>query len=130
MKMLFTNLHMFFENIGFASWTNSESVFNALYIEISTNVKRFPLGKINGTKTASFFHSRAATHHSFTFKLQFLYELTVCVFVCVCVWGWRGVGGGGIFRFRFRFVFIKVNIFGEQNAWSLWTLKSHHSFQN
>ena len=93
--MLFTNLHMFFENIGFASWTNSESVFNALYIEISTNVKRFPLGKINGTKTASFFHSRAATHHSFTFKLQFLYELTVCVFVCVCVWGWRGVGGGG-----------------------------------
>ena len=129
MKMLFTNLHMFFENIGFASWTNSESVFNALYIEISTNVKRFPLGKINGTKTASFFHSRAATHHSFTFKLQFLYELTVCVFVCVCV-GVAGVGGGGIFRFRFRFVFIKVNIFGEQNAWSLWTLKSHHSFQN
>ena len=98
---------MFFENIGFASWTNSESVFNALYIEISTNVKRFPLGKINGTKTASFFHSRAATHHSFTFKLQFLYELTVCVFVCVCV-RVGGVGGGGIFRFRFRFVFIKV----------------------
>ena len=92
--MLFTNLHMFFENIGFASWTNSESVFNALYIEISTNVKRFPLGKINGTKTASFFHSRAATHHSFTFKLQFLYELTVCVFVCVCV-RVGGVGGGG-----------------------------------
>ena len=36
--------------------------------------KKLPLDKINSTKNALFF-SLAPTHHSFTFILQFLYEL-------------------------------------------------------
>ena len=36
------------------------------------NVKKFPSDKINGTKKALFFLSRAPTHHSFTFNSQFL----------------------------------------------------------
>ena len=75
-------------------------------------LKKFPSDKINGTKNALFFLSRAPTYHSFTFNLRFLCELkhevrpskTVC----------------GIFHFRFRFVFIKVYIFVQQNAWTLW----------
>ena len=75
-------------------------------------LKKCPLEKINGTKNALFFLLRAPTHHSFTFNLQFLYELehkfrlskTVC----------------GIFHFRFCFIFIKVYIFVQENAWYLW----------
>ena len=65
----------------------------------------------NGTKNALFFLSRAQTHHSFTFHLQFLYELKhkVCLSKTVC----------GIFYFRFRFGSIKVYIFVQQNAWTL-----------
>ena len=37
--------------------------------------EQFPSGKLNGTKNALFFLSQAPTHHSFTFNLQFLYEL-------------------------------------------------------
>ena len=36
-------------------------------------LKKNPLDKINGTKTALFFLSQASTHHSFTFNLRFLY---------------------------------------------------------
>ena len=36
---------------------------------------KFPLVKIHGTKYAVFFLSLAPTHHSFTFNLQFSYEL-------------------------------------------------------
>ena len=74
-------------------------------------LKKFPSDKINGTKNALFFLSRAPTHHSFTFNLRFLYELKhkVCLSKTVC----------GIFHFRFRFVFIKVYIFVQQNAWTL-----------
>ena len=38
-------------------------------------IKTFPSNKINDTKNALFFLSRALTHHSFTFNLQFLYDL-------------------------------------------------------
>ena len=64
------------------------------------------------TKNAIFFLSRAPTHHSFTFNLQFLYELKhkVRVSKTVC----------GIFHFRFRFVFNKVYIFVEKNTWTIW----------
>ena len=60
---------------------------------------------------SSFFLLRAATHHSFTFNLEFLYELKqkVRLSKTVC----------GIFHSRFRFVFIKVYIFVQQNAWVL-----------
>ena len=57
------------------------------------------------------FLSRAPTHHSFTFNLRFLYELKhkVRLSKTMC---W-------IFHFRFRFVFIKINIFFQQNTWTL-----------
>ena len=73
-------------------------------------LKKFSSDKINGTKNALFFLSRALTHHSFTFNLRFLYELKpkVRLSKTVC----------GIFHFRFRFVFIKVYIFVQQNAWT------------
>ena len=61
-------------------------------------VKKFPLDKINSTKNALFFLSRAANSHSFAFDLRFLYELKdkglVSKLLC------------GIFPFRFRFVFL------------------------
>ena len=74
-------------------------------------LKKFPSGKINGTKNVLFFLSRAPTHHSFTFNLQFLYELKHKVRLSKTVYG--------IFHFRFCFVFIKVHIFVQQNAWTL-----------
>ena len=74
-------------------------------------LKKFPSDKINGTKNALFFLSRALTHHSFTFNLGFLNELKqkARLTKVVC----------GIFRFRFRFFFIKVYTFVQQNAWTL-----------
>ena len=73
--------------------------------------QKIPSGKINSTKNALFFLSRATTHHSFIFNLQFLYDLKlkVCLSKTVC----------RIFHFQFRFVFIKVYIFVQQNAWTL-----------
>ena len=74
-------------------------------------LKKIPLDKIDCTKNALFFLSRVPTHHSFTFNLEFLYELKhkVCLSKTVC----------GIFHFRFRFIFNKVYIFVQQNAWTL-----------
>ena len=40
----------------------------------NTNVKEYPLGKINDTKNALFL-LRALTHHSFSFNSRFLSEL-------------------------------------------------------
>ena len=57
--------------------------------------KKFPSDKINCTKNALFFLSRARTHRRFTFNLQFLYELKHMK----------------TFYFQFHFVFIKVYIF-------------------
>ena len=62
--------------------------------------KKFP--KINGTKNALFFLSRAPTHHIFIFNLRFLYELKHKVRLSKTV--------RGIFHFRFRFVIIKVTL--------------------
>ena len=74
-------------------------------------LKTFPSDKINGTKNALFFLSRAPTNHSFTVNLQFLYELKhkVGLSKTVCE----------AFHFRFRFVFIKVYTFVKQSAWTL-----------
>ena len=74
-------------------------------------LKKFPSDKINRTKNALIFLSRAPTHHSFTFNLRFLYELNhkVRLSKTVC----------RVFHFRLRFGFIKVYIFIQQNAWSL-----------
>ena len=74
-------------------------------------LKEFPSDKINDTKNAPFFLSRAPTYHSFTFSLRFLHELKhkVRLSKTVC----------GIFHFQLGFVFIKVYDFIQQNAWSL-----------
>ena len=77
-------------------------------------LKKFPLSKINGTKNALLFLSRAPTYHSFTFNLRFLHELKHMGRLSKTV--------RGIFHFRFSFVFIKVFIkvfvfiFVQQNA--------------
>ena len=66
-------------------------------------LKKFLSDKINGTKNALSFLSRAPAHHSFDLKHKVRLSKTVC----------------GIAHFRFRFVFIKVYIFVQQNAWTL-----------
>ena len=63
----------------------------------------------------SFFLLRAPTHHSFTFNLRFLYELTHKVHLSKKL--------RGIFHFRFCFVFFNKNM-------DSLTLKRHNSFQN
>ena len=64
------------ENFIFCAVKFPYTIFNTLYIEIKTQIlKKLPSEKINGTKNALVFLSRAATHHSFTFNLGFLYEL-------------------------------------------------------
>ena len=64
-------------------------------------LKKIPSDKVNGTKNAFFFLSRALTHHSFTFNFRFLYELKRKVRLSKTV--------RRVFYFRFRFVLIKVN---------------------
>ena len=88
------------------------NVFSILYIELKHKCKKkFSSDKINGTKNAFFFLSRAPTHHSFSFNLRFLYELKrkVRLLKAVC----------GVLHFRIRFVCIEVYIFVQQNAWTL-----------
>ena len=46
-------------------------------------LQKFHSDKINVTKNALFFLSRAATDHSFAFNSQFLYELKHKVHMCV-----------------------------------------------
>ena len=81
-------------------------------------LKKVPSDKINGTKNALFFLSRAPTHHNFTFNLRFLYELKHKARHSKTV--------GGIFHFRFRFAFITNYIFLQQIMDSL-ALKCHNS---
>ena len=73
--------------------------------------KNFLSDKINETKNALFFLSRAPTYHSLTFNLQYLYEMKhkIRLSKTVCE----------IFQFQFGFVFIKVYIFVQQNASTL-----------
>ena len=70
---------------------------------------------MSSTKNVVFFLSWAPTHHSFTFKLRFLYELKLKVRASKSVCG--------IFHFRFCLVFIKVYIFVQQNACGLFDFK-------
>ena len=89
----------------------SESAFNALYIEIKTQMlKKSPFDKIRVTKNFVIFISPAPTFDSFTFNLRFLYELKYKVRLSETLWR--------IFHFQFRFVFIKVYIFVQKNAWT------------
>ena len=74
-------------------------------------LRKFPSDKINVTKNAQFFLSRAPTHHSFTFNSEFLYELKHKVYLSKTVCA--------MFHFRFRFVFIKVYIFVQQKGMTL-----------
>ena len=80
-------------------------------------LKKFPSDKISGTKNAPFFLSRAPTHHSFTFNLQFLNELKHKVHLSKTVCG--------IFHFRFRFESL---YFSSAKCVESLTLKRHHSF--
>ena len=83
-------------------------------------LKKFPSDKIHVTKNALFFLSRPSTHHSFTFILQFLYELKHMVHLSKIVcW---------IFYFRFRSFLLKF-FFSTKSMDSL-TLKRHNSFKN
>ena len=74
-------------------------------------LKKFPLDKTNVTKNTLFLLSLVPTHHSFTFKFQFLHELKHMVHLSKTVCG--------IFYFRFHFVFIKASNFVQQKAWAL-----------
>ena len=49
-------------------------------------LKKCPSEKINGTENALYFLSQTPSYHSFTFNLQFLYELKhkVCFSKTVC----------------------------------------------
>ena len=84
-------------------------------------LKKVPLDKISGTKNASFLISQAPTHHSFSFNLQFLYELKHKVHFSQTICG--------IFHFRFGFAFIKVYFCSTKCMYSL-ALKRHNFFQN
>ena len=79
-------------------------------------LKKFPSDKINGTRNALFFLLQAATYHSFTFSLRFVYELNhkVCLSKTVC----------GIFHSLFHFVFIKVHIFSFNKMHVLFEFKT------
>ena len=85
-------------------------------------LQKFPSDKLNGTKNALFFLSRAPTNHTFTFNYLFSYELEHMVQLSRTV--------RGIFHFRFRLIFIKVYIFVQQKTWTLLALKRHNFFQN
>ena len=82
-------------------------------------LKIFPSEKIDDTKNALFFLSRAPTHHSFTFNLRHLYELnqkvrpskTVCDFPFSIP-----------FRFYLKFIFLFNNMHGLFDFKTLKTL--------
>ena len=78
--------------------------------------KKFPLDKINFTKNALFFLSRAPTHHSFTFNSRFSYELKHNAHLSKKV-----SVGFFIFNSLSFLLWLSIN--------SL-TLKRHSSFQN
>ena len=64
---------------------------------------------------------RAPTHQSFTLTSRFLYELKHRVYICETVCG--------IFHVWFRLVFIRVNIFVQQEAWTVWLYNVMISFK-
>ena len=82
-------------------------------------LKKFPSDKINVTKTALFFLSRALTHCSFTFNLQFSYKLNKRLISLNL-----SVGFSILFR-----LYQNLYFFSMKSMDSL-TLKHHNSFQN
>ena len=97
-------------------WSNFFLICKSMFIlkVYSIQMLKFCSHKINGTTTVLLFLSRAAIHHSFTFNLQFLYELKHKVHPSKTLYE--------IFHFQYRFI-IKVYIFVQQNAWTLWLQK-------
>ena len=85
-------------------------------------LKKFPSGKINSSKNALVFLFRAPTYYSFTFNLQFSYELKHKIRLSNT--------GCCTFHFRFSFVFVKVYIIFSTKCMDVLTLKHHNSFQN
>ena len=71
-------------------------------------LKKLPSNKINGTKNALFFLSRAPTHHSFTFNLQFLYELNHKVRLSETMWG-SSIFDSVSLLLKFAFLFNKMH---------------------
>ena len=69
-------------------------------------LKKLPLAKINGTKNALFFLSRAQTHHSFTFNLRFLYEVKHKVRLSFVGFS---IFDSVLFLLKFRFLFNKMH---------------------
>ena len=55
----------------------SKSVFDTQHIELNTYLKKSPSDKINGTKDALFFLSRAPTHLSFLLNCDFYMSLNI-----------------------------------------------------
>ena len=87
-------------------------------LTLNTNVKKFPSDKINVTKNAFFFLSRAPTNHSLTFNSPFFFELKHKVHLPKSV---RGI----FFHFQFcLFSFCSIKSMDFLN------LKRHNSFQN
>ena len=82
---------------------NRKCIQNTIHWDKTQMLKKFPSGRISGTKTTLFFLSRAPTRHSFTFDLRFLHELKYKV---------------GL-----------LHLFSTKCIDCL-TLKSHNSFQN
>ena len=77
-------------------------------------LKKLPSDKINGTKNAFFFLSRAATLNSncsFTFNLRFLYELKhkVCLSKTVCEISHFRFPFSVSFLLKFIFLFKKMH---------------------
>ena len=75
-------------------------------------LKKFALDKTNGTKITLFFVLGPPTHHSFTFNLQYLYELKRKVRLSktlkLCM---------GFSIFDSVSFLLKIYIFVQQNAW-------------
>ena len=77
-------------------------------------LKKFPLEVLQ--KMPAFSLSRAPTHHSFTFNLQFLRKLKHMVHLFENVW-W-------IFQFRSRLAFIKTLYFHKKKKHGLFDFKT------
>ena len=84
-------------------------------------LKKFLLGKINGTKNVLFFPSRGQSHHSFILICN-SYELKhkVRLSKTLC----------GIFHFWFRFALIKAYTFCSQKCMEFFNSKRDNPFQN
>ena len=68
-------------------------------------LKNFSSDKINDTKNAVFFLSRAPTHYDFAFNLQFLHELKEKVHLSKTASFLNSVS----FLLKFKFLFKKVD---------------------